>query len=74
LFLSDFVEVGMNGYKTIIGAAISILATVLAAAGVDLGTVDLPSIGNQLIAVIGGAIAIYGRVVATKKIGGGSLS
>ena len=64
----------MNGWKTIIGAVVALIATVLQAAGVDVGTVDFPSLGNQIVAVIGAVGAIYGRVVATKKIGGGGLS
>ena len=65
----------MNGYKTIIGAAIAMLAAILSAAGVDIGTIDMPALGNQIAGVIGGVIAIYGRIVATKNIKtGGSLS
>ena len=61
----------MNGYKTIIGAAIAMLAAILSAAGVDIGTIDMPALGNQLAGVIGGVIAIYGRIVATKNLKSG---
>lgn len=58
--------------KTIWGSAIAILASILALFGLNLDA----SLQSQLVdivvaigGVIGGALAWYGRVVATKKIG-----
>mgnify|MGYP003388411915 CR=1 FL=1 len=48
------------------GAVISILASVAKAAGFDIGGTD--GLAESVVAVIGGAVAIYGRVRATKKI------
>lgn len=51
---------------TIWGAVISILASVAKAAGFDIGGTD--GLAESVVAVIGGVVAIYGRVRATKKI------
>ena len=51
---------------TIWGAVISILASVAKAAGFDIGGTD--GLAESVVAVIGGVVAIYGRVRGTKKI------
>jgi len=52
---------------TIWGAIISILASIAKAAGFDIGETD--GLAESFVAVIGGLMAIYGRVRATTKIG-----
>ena len=52
---------------TIWGAIISVLASIAKAAGFDIGGTD--GLAESFVAVIGGLMAIYGRVRATKKIG-----
>jgi len=52
---------------TIWGAVISILASVAKTAGFDIGGTD--GLAESVVAVIGGLMAIYGRVRATTKIG-----
>ena len=52
---------------TIWGAIISILASIAKAAGFDIGGTD--GLAESVVAVIGGLMAIYGRVRATTKIG-----
>jgi hypothetical protein len=61
----------MNGWKTIIGATIALVASVATTIGIDIG--DQEGLVNGIIAIGGAVIAIYGRVVATKKIDGGEL-
>ena len=54
--------------KTVIGAAITIAAS---AAGFGLTgdeTGQLADYADRLIVIIGGALAIYGRVVARKQL------
>jgi hypothetical protein len=52
---------------TIWGAVISILASVARAAGFDIGNTD--GLAESVVGVIGGVMAIYGRIRATKRIG-----
>ena len=52
---------------TIWGAAISILASLAKMAGFDIGGTD--GLAESVVAVIGGLMAIYGRVRAITKIG-----
>lgn len=52
---------------TIWGAIISVLASIAKAAGFDIGETD--GLAESFVAVIGGLMAIYGRVRATTKIG-----
>ena len=61
---------GVKGFltsKTIWGAIIAMVASIAKAAGYDIGGVD--GWVNEIVAVLGAGFAIYGRVVATKKIG-----
>lgn len=52
---------------TIWGAIISILASVARAAGFDVG--DTNGLAESVVAVLGGLMAIYGRIRATTRIG-----
>jgi len=61
----------MNGYKTLIGAGVAFAAQLLALVGVDLG--DQEGLTTAIVTIGGALLAIYGRVTATKKLGGGSL-
>lgn len=61
----------MEGYKTLIGAGVAFAAQAAALSGVDIG--DPEGITTSIITMAGAAMAIYGRVRATKKIGGGGL-
>lgn len=61
----------MEGYKTLIGAGVAFAAQVAALSGVDIG--DSEGLTTSIITVGGAMLAIYGRVKATKKIGGGDL-
>ena len=58
---------GILQSKTVWGAALAIIATGLQLAGYDLGNTD--GLAEQIVAVIGGLLAIYGRVTAVTKIG-----
>ncbi|HBE44271.1 MAG TPA: hypothetical protein DDW17_02150 [Deltaproteobacteria bacterium] len=60
---------GLLTSKTIWGAIIAIAATALKIAGYDIGG-DTEGFVNDIIALIGAGIAIYGRVRAVKKIEG----
>ena len=62
--------------KGVIGAVIAVVATVLgllgrpdAAAAVEAETSTLPLIIAQVAAVIGGLIALWGRLTAKERIG-----
>lgn len=57
---------GMLQSKTIWGAGLAVLATIAQLAGYDLG--DTNGLAEQVVAVIGGLLAIYGRVTAVTKI------
>ena len=52
--------------KTIWGTVIAIGATVAQMAGWDLGDTD--GLAEQIIAVVGGLLALYGRAVASTRI------
>lgn len=58
---------GILQSKTVWGSAIAVLATLAQIAGYDLG--DTNGLAEQIVAIIGGVIAIYGRVTAVSKIG-----
>ena len=58
---------GILQSKTVWGAALAVVATLAQLAGYDIG--DTNFLAEQIIAVIGGALAIYGRVTAVTKIG-----
>lgn len=58
---------GILQSKTVWGAAIAVIATLLQIAGYDLG--DTNGLAEQVVAVIGGALAIYGRITAVAAIG-----
>jgi len=60
----------LNGYKTLIGAAIALLAEGARLAGFNL-EVDPAGLANGIVAMVGAVLAIYGRIVATKRIPGG---
>lgn len=57
---------GLLESKTIWGALIAIFATISQLAGWDLGNTD--GLAEQLTALIGGAVAIFGRIKAVKRI------
>lgn len=52
--------------KTVWGAFLAVAATLAQLAGYDLG--DTNGLANELVTVAGGLLAIYGRVVAFKRI------
>lgn len=58
---------GILQSKTVWGATIAVLATLAQLLGYDLG--DTNGLAEQLVAVIGGLLAIYGRITAVTKIG-----
>jgi len=58
---------GILQSKTVWGAALAVLATLAQIAGYDLG--DTNGLAEQVVAVVGGLLAIYGRVTAISKIG-----
>jgi hypothetical protein len=60
---------GLLTSKTIWGAIIAIAATALKIAGYDIGG-DTEGFVNDIIALLGAGIAIYGRIKAVKKIEG----
>lgn len=57
---------GMLTSKTIWGTIIAIVATVAQMAGWNIGGTE--GLAEQIVALIGGAIAIYGRITAVNKI------
>ena len=62
----------LNGYKTIIGALVALLAEIARLSGLHLD-VDPNAFANSIVAMVGTVLAIYGRIVATKRVGGGEL-
>lgn len=58
---------GILQSKTVWGAGLAVLATLAQLAGYDLG--DTNGLAEQLVAVVGGLIAIYGRITAVTKLG-----
>jgi hypothetical protein len=54
----------LSGYKTYIGIAITVLGSLSALFGWNLG--DLAGLQDQIIALVGAVIAIYGRFVVGK--------
>lgn len=58
---------GILQSKTVWGSALAVLATLAQIAGYDIG--DTNGLAEQIVAVIGGLIAIYGRITAVAKIG-----
>lgn len=61
----------MSGYKTLIGAAVALLAEIARLAGLDIGDPEL--LVNDILIIGGVALAIYGRVAATRDLKGGKL-
>lgn len=60
--------------KTFWGAFVAVLASVLSLFGYQVGVTEqseLITIGTGLAGAAGGLFAIYGRVVASKRIGSG---
>jgi len=58
---------GILQSKTVWGSALAVLATLAQIAGYDIG--DTNGLAEQVVAVIGGLLAIYGRITAVAKIG-----
>ena len=62
----------MNDFKTLIesktiwGAFLAVAATLAQLGGWDIG--DTNGLANELVTVFGGLLAIYGRIVAFKRI------
>lgn len=52
--------------KTIIGAFVTIVASISLMFGFDIG--DTNGLVEQVSAVLGGVLAIYGRITAVKRI------
>lgn len=57
---------GLLQSKTVWGAALAVVATLAQIAGYDIG--DTNFLAEQIVAVVGGALAIYGRIVAVTQI------
>ena len=60
--------------KTIWGALVAVLAGALSLFGFQIGAADQTELINAasgLASAAGGLFAIYGRIVASKRIGGG---
>lgn len=57
---------GILQSKTVWGSAIAVIATLAQIAGYDIG--DTGGLAEQIVAVIGGCLAIYGRITAVTKI------
>jgi hypothetical protein len=58
--------------KTVWGALIAILASLLQASGVDFDAAGQDQLADNLVALsgaIGGLIALYGRMSAEKRLG-----
>jgi hypothetical protein len=53
--------------KTVWGVVISIVATAAGAAGYDIGG-DTEGLANDVVALIGLGLALYGRVKAVKRL------
>jgi len=58
---------GILQSKTVWGAGLAVVATLAQLAGYDIG--DTNFLAEQIVAVIGGLLAIYGRVTAVTKLG-----
>lgn len=58
---------GILQSKTVWGAGLAVLATLAQIAGYDLG--DTNGLAEQIVAVVGGLLAIYGRITAVAAIG-----
>lgn len=58
----------MNGCKTLVGAIVALVAELGRLNGLELG--DHDGIVNSVLVIGGVALAIYGRVVATKRLTG----
>ena len=52
----------LEGWKTLIGLAVAMLAQAASMFGVDIG--DVAGVSNSLVTLIGLGIALYGRAVA----------
>lgn len=58
---------GIMASKTIWGAVIVVLSQIALLFGWDIGNTD--GLAEQITGIIGGLIAIWGRVTAVRKIG-----
>ncbi|AYD00242.1 hypothetical protein [Neorhizobium sp. NCHU2750] len=59
--------------KTVWGALIAVAASALQLAGLDIGADEqgeMVNIAVTLAGAVGGLLALYGRIVATGRIGG----
>lgn len=63
----------MNGLKTIMSALVAIAAVASGQLGWAIPLLEIEGLGNDLLAIAASASAIWGRIVATKIIGGGEL-
>lgn len=52
--------------KTIWGSVMVLVSTAATLAGYDIGDTD--ALVNNILAMVGAALAFYGRVVAVKKV------
>lgn len=52
--------------KTVIGAIVTIIASIALMFGVDVG--DTNGLIEQISAALGGLLALYGRITAIKRI------
>jgi len=58
--------------KTFWGAALAVVAGILSLFGFEFGAADQGAVidsGYNIAGIVGGILAIYGRIVASKKIG-----
>jgi hypothetical protein len=56
----------VNGYRTLIGAAVALAAEIARLYGIDIG--DQEGLVNSILVIGGAALAIYGRIAATRNL------
>lgn len=56
----------LSGYKTLIGAAVALAAEIARLFGVEIG--DQDGLVNSIIVIGGVALAVYGRIAATRNL------
>jgi hypothetical protein len=54
--------------KTVIGIVVTAVSILLKATGVTIGDADITMLITSLFQVVGLALALYGRIVAEKKL------
>jgi len=55
--------------KAVWGALVVVIASALSSTGIILPQTETVEVIMQIVAAVGGAIALYGRITAKKQIG-----